>query len=82
MVNKTANAQPVNLDWQGITPGGATARVTTLAHDDLRDYNTESQPEKIKPVVSDLISAKQVFPAYSFTVIEMPVETERENNKP
>ena len=82
VVNKTANAQPVNLDWQGITPGGATARVTTLAHDDLRDYNTESQPEKIKPVVSDLISAKQVFPAYSFTVIEMPVETERENNKP
>ena len=74
VVNNTRNAQPVSLDWHGITSGGLPARVTTLAHDDPLDYNTESQPERIKPVVSEETSADHVFPAYSFTVIEMPVK--------
>lgn len=74
VVNDTPREQPVTLDWQGITHIAATARVTTLAHAHLQDINTESEPEKIKPVTSEETSSKHVFPPYSFTVIELPVK--------
>ena len=74
VVNNTGNAQPVRLDWRGVTPGDAPTRVTTLAHDDPLDYNTESQPERIKPVLSNAPATKHVFPAYSFTVMEVPIK--------
>jgi alpha-L-arabinofuranosidase len=74
VVNNTDHAQPVRLDWQGVTRSSVSARVTTLAHTDPLDSNTESQPEKIKPVVSEATSTKHVFPAYSFTVMEIPIK--------
>jgi hypothetical protein len=74
VVNNTGKEQPVTLDWQGISPVAATARVTTLAHANLQDINTESEPEKIKPVTGEEPSSKHVFPPNSFTVIEMPVK--------
>jgi hypothetical protein len=74
VVNNTGNAQSVNLDWQGSTRDGVSIRVTTLAHADPLDYNTESQPEKIKPVVKEETSPKHIFPPYSFTVMEMPIK--------
>lgn len=74
VVNNTGHEQPANLDWQGVTPGNVPTHVTTLAHDDLLDYNTESQPERIKPVVSEAASARHVFPPYSFTVVEKAIK--------
>jgi hypothetical protein len=74
VVNNTDHAQPVRLDWQGVTLDRVPARVTTLAHDDPLDYNTESQPERIKPIVSEATSAQHVFPPYSFTVMELPIK--------
>lgn len=74
VVNNTRDAQPVRLDWHGVNPGEAEARVMTLAHDNPRDFNTENQPEKIKPVLGIATATKHVFPAYSFTVLEVPIQ--------
>ncbi|MEI6646862.1 MAG: alpha-L-arabinofuranosidase C-terminal domain-containing protein [bacterium] len=74
VVNNTGNAQPVSLDWLGVTRSNVSVRVTTLAHADPLDYNTESQPEKIKPVTCKETSPTHVFPPYSFTVMEVPIK--------
>lgn len=75
VVNLTAAEQAVRFDLKGFTPRNPTARVTTLAHDDLMDFNTLDQPERIKPVSNDWKHdgkpVVRTFPAHSFSVVEL-----------
>jgi len=52
-------------------------RLTTLAHDDLMDFNTLRQPERMKPVTTEWhlegpLAARTLSPN-SFTVLEFPL---------
>ena len=52
-------------------------RLTTLAHDDLMDFNTLRQPERMKPVTAEWhlegpLASRTLSPN-SFTVIECPL---------
>ena len=80
VVNLTATEQPLRLAVRGVAPGKVPACVTTLAHTDLADFNTASEPERIKPVTSawrpDEKRGVKIFPPHSFTVIELPIETQ------
>lgn len=82
VVNNTGEAKPARLDWRGVALGNVAAQVTTLAHNDPLDFNTESQPERIKPVVREAAFTEHVFPAYSFTVIEVPLAAGTANIRP
>ena len=81
VVNMTGAEQSLRFDLRGVTLGKIPARVTTLAHADLADFNTESQPERIKPVTGewrpDENRGVKIVPPNSFTVIELPLETQR-----
>ena len=77
-VNTSKAKQTVRFDIQGVMLGKSPARVSTLAHVDLTDFNTESQPERIKPVTTEWQLAgnlaAQTLPPHSFTVIEQPLD--------
>ena len=78
VVNLTGAEQSLRLAVRGVATGQVPAHVTTLAHADLADFNTESQPERIKPVTSewrhDGGPLARTFAPLSFTVIELPLE--------
>ena len=77
VVNLTGTEQSLRFDLRGVALGKVPARVTTLAHADLADFNTESQPERIKLVTSawrlDENRGVKIFEPNSFTVIEVPL---------
>ncbi len=77
VVNLTGAPQTARFDLQGIAVDKSPARLTTLAHDDLMDFNTRSEPERIRPVTSEWRHAGRpdtwTFPRYSFTVIELSI---------
>ncbi len=52
VVNLTSSPVEAALNLNGFSPRKNSASVEVLAHDDLMDFNTLEQPEKIKPVRS------------------------------
>jgi alpha-L-arabinofuranosidase len=73
VVNPENQAIPARLDLAGFRPQAREAVVQTLAHDDLTDFNTLEQPDKIRPVQSAWRHEGEPrtynFPAHSFTLI-------------
>jgi hypothetical protein len=77
VVNLAGVAQAARIDIRGAAPGKSPIRVTTLAHEDLAGFNTLDQPERVRPVPGEwqptANPATRVFPANSFTVVELPL---------
>ena len=78
MVHRTAQGSRVAHKFNLCKPISVTMhRLTTLAHDDLMDFNTLHQPERIKPVTTEWHlegpMASRTFPPNSFTVLEFPL---------
>lgn len=73
VVNPSNQAVPARLDLTGFRPQEREAVVQTLAHNELTDYNTLEQPEKIRPMKTvwrhDREPRNYVFPPQSFTLI-------------
>jgi len=78
VVNPAGTAQAALLDVRGVALGKSPGLVTVLAHNDPRDSNTRSEPERIRPVSTDWQPtgnpAASTFPPYSFTVIELSLK--------
>jgi alpha-L-arabinofuranosidase len=77
IVNATAEPRMVNLQLNGAAPAGRAGRVTVLAGA-LADENSLGQPRRIAPLTQTVApvgpAVAQVAPAYSLSVLRVPVK--------
>jgi alpha-N-arabinofuranosidase len=78
VVNVNNTPQKAEIDLQGATKVGSTAKVILLKSDSLTDENSLEEPMKISPKESSIKVAgpkfTHEFPPLSFTILQVPVK--------
>ena len=78
IVNASATPQSLDIDLQGASSVGSTAKLTTLSATTPRDTNTITEPTKIVPVESTIQTSgthlNHTFAPYSISVVEVPAK--------
>lgn len=78
IVNASAKAQPLTIDFQGASSLGSAAKLISLSANNPKDTNTIKNPTKIVPqestVQTDGTRLTATFAPYSINVVELPVK--------
>ncbi len=78
IVNASGTPQPLDIDLQGASSVGSTAKLISLSANNPKDTNTITEPTKIIPVESTIPASgthlNHAFAPYSINVVEIPVK--------